>query len=74
VRQNEKLIQNYSRKTGREGPALRFMLFKMRVCGLINDSVSSSNYIASNDRMINEMKRIWKEAVVTYFKILFQDT
>jgi hypothetical protein len=27
---------------------------QMSVCGLFNDSVSSSDYVASNDRMINE--------------------
>jgi hypothetical protein len=36
-------------------------------CGLFNDTVSSSYYTASDDRMINELKRIWKKAVVTYF-------
>jgi hypothetical protein len=29
-----------------------------------NDTVSSSDYVASNGRMINELERIWKEAVV----------
>jgi hypothetical protein len=42
------------------------------ICGLFNDTVSSSDYIASNDRVItnNEQERIWKEAVVTYCKVL----
>jgi hypothetical protein len=31
---------------------------------LINGSVSSSDYIELNDRMINELERIWKEIVV----------
>jgi hypothetical protein len=36
---------------------------------LFNDAVSNSGYIglASNDKMINELERIWKDAVVTYF-------
>jgi hypothetical protein len=34
------------------------------VCGLFNDAVSSSDYIGSNDRVINESKRMLKEAVV----------
>jgi hypothetical protein len=31
--------------------------------GLFNDAVNSSDYVASN-YMINEVVRIWKEAVV----------
>jgi hypothetical protein len=34
------------------------------VCGLFNDAVSSSDYVASNDRMINELEWIWKDAIV----------
>jgi hypothetical protein len=34
-------------------------------CGLFNDSVSISDYIASNGRIIDELERIWKEAAVT---------
>jgi hypothetical protein len=33
------------------------------ICGLFNEAVSSS---ASNDRMHNELERIWKEVVVAY--------
>jgi len=33
---------------------------------LINDSVSNSEYVAPNDRMIGECERIWKEVVVLY--------
>jgi hypothetical protein len=33
--------------------------------GLFNDSVSTSGYTASNERMNNELERIWKEAVIT---------
>jgi hypothetical protein len=36
----------------------------MFICGLFNDAFSSSDYIASNGRMINELQRIWKEAIV----------
>jgi hypothetical protein len=32
---------------------------------LFNDAVSSSDYTASNDRMINKLEMIWKEAVMT---------
>jgi hypothetical protein len=32
-------------------------------CGLFNNTVSSSDYIASNNRMNNEFKRMWKEVV-----------
>jgi hypothetical protein len=32
--------------------------------GLFNDAVSSSVHIQLNDTMINELERIWKEAVV----------
>jgi hypothetical protein len=31
-------------------------------CGLFNDDVNSSDYIASNDRMNNEIERMCKEA------------
>jgi hypothetical protein len=36
------------------------------IYSLLNDFVSSSDYIESNKRIIvnNEMERIWKEAVV----------
>jgi hypothetical protein len=34
------------------------------ICGIFNDAVSSSDYIASIDRKINELEMIWKEAVV----------
>jgi hypothetical protein len=40
------------------------------VCGLFNNAVSSSDYIASNNMMVNELERIWKEAVMVYFKLL----
>jgi hypothetical protein len=42
------------------------------VRGLFNDAVSSLNYKTSNDRMMNELKSIWKEAVVAQFKVLSQ--
>jgi hypothetical protein len=35
------------------------------ICGLFNDAVSSSDCIASNDTIINELERMWKEAVVS---------
>jgi hypothetical protein len=34
------------------------------ICFLFNDAVNSSDYIVSDDRMINELERMWKEAVV----------
>jgi hypothetical protein len=34
-------------------------------CGLFNDAASSSNYIASNYMMNNELERKWKEVVAT---------
>jgi hypothetical protein len=36
-------------------------------CGLFNDAVSSSDCIASNDRMNNELEKIWKEGIVAKF-------
>jgi hypothetical protein len=36
----------------------KFYLF---ICGLLNDAVSSSDFLPSND---NELERIWKEAAV----------
>jgi hypothetical protein len=42
-----------------------FTLHHIRfICGLFNDAVSSSDYIAPDDRMINELEMIWKEMVV----------
>jgi hypothetical protein len=38
----------------------------MFVCGLFNDAVCSSDYIASNDRTVNKIERIRKEAAVAY--------
>jgi hypothetical protein len=34
------------------------------LCGLFNGDVNSSDYLASNNRLIIELERIWKEAVV----------
>jgi hypothetical protein len=34
------------------------------ICGLSNKAVSSSDYTALNNRMINELERIWKEVVM----------
>jgi hypothetical protein len=31
---------------------------------LFNEAASSSDYIVLNDRMINELENMWKEAVV----------
>jgi hypothetical protein len=36
----------------------------LRICDLFNDAVSNPDFIVSNGRMINELERIWKEAVV----------
>lgn len=33
------------------------------VCGSFNDDVCSSDYIVSNDEIVNELVRMWKEAV-----------
>jgi hypothetical protein len=44
----------------------RSMRCYVKVCGLFNDAVNRSDYIASNDRMVlfNELERMWKEVVV----------
>jgi hypothetical protein len=42
------------------------------VYGLFNDDVSTSDHIASDDRMINELEIIWKEAVMAEIKELSQ--
>jgi hypothetical protein len=34
------------------------------LCGLFNDTISSSDNIALDDRMINELERIRKEVVM----------
>jgi hypothetical protein len=40
------------------------------ICGLFNDAVSSLDCIALNDTVINELERMWKEAVMAQFKVL----
>jgi hypothetical protein len=49
--------------------ALLLFLF---ISDFFNDAVTSSDNVASNDRMISEyeLERIWKEAAMTYFKVL----
>jgi hypothetical protein len=39
-------------------------LFHFSIYSLLNNSVSSSGYMLSNDRMNNELERMWKEAVM----------
>jgi hypothetical protein len=34
------------------------------ISGLFNDAVSSKDYAPSNDTVINELERLWKEAFV----------
>jgi hypothetical protein len=48
-------------------PCLSTHTFYSFIYSLFNDAFNSSDYIASNERMIvnNELERIWKEAVVT---------
>jgi hypothetical protein len=41
-----------------------FCVYYLFICGLFNHAVSSSECIASNQMMINELERIWKESVV----------
>jgi hypothetical protein len=43
---------------------LLILKFKLFICSLFNDAISSSDYIASDDRMKHELQRIWNEAVV----------
>jgi hypothetical protein len=40
----------------------------------INGAVSNPDYVQLNDSMIvdNQLERIWKEAIDTYFKVLSQ--
>jgi hypothetical protein len=40
----------------------KYILFAVFICGVFNDTVSSSDYIAQ--LMNNELEKIWKEAVV----------
>lgn len=37
---------------------------------LFEDAVCSSDYIPSNDTTVNDLERIWKEAVVATFQLL----
>jgi hypothetical protein len=43
---------------------LPFLFICLFICDLFNNCVSSSDYIASNNRTINELEGMWKEAVV----------
>jgi hypothetical protein len=43
---------------------------KLLNCGLCNGAVSSSDYIALNGRMVNELARMWKEVVMVCFEAL----
>jgi hypothetical protein len=47
----------------------RFHLF---IYDLLNDDVTSSGYVVSNDWMISEWERMRKDVFVAYFKVLFQ--
>jgi hypothetical protein len=40
------------------------------ICGLFSNVATSSDYTASDDGLINELERTWKEAVVAKFKVL----
>jgi hypothetical protein len=41
------------------------------ICGLFNDTFISSDYITLNERMMNELERMWNEAVVAKFRVLY---
>jgi hypothetical protein len=43
----------------------------MCVYSLFNDDVSSLNYTLLNGRMINELERTWKHAVMAQFRYNF---
>jgi len=45
-----------------------FILF---ICNLFNDAARNSDYVASCDSVgINtELERMWKDAIISYFKI-----
>jgi hypothetical protein len=39
------------------------------LCGLFYDAVSTSDYIQSNNQVVNnELERRWKEAAMPYFR------
>jgi hypothetical protein len=40
------------------------------ICDLRNGTVSSSDYMMFDDRMINELERMWKEVVTACFNVL----
>lgn len=42
------------------------------LCSLFNDAFNISYCVASKDEMLNEMERIWKEAVVAYLRYYIQ--
>jgi hypothetical protein len=43
-----------------------YSMFACFHCGLLNDGFSSSDYAAWNGRMVKEVERIWKEAVMAW--------
>jgi hypothetical protein len=40
---------------------------------LFSNAFSSSDCVASKDRKINELERMWKEAFVAWFKIVYRN-
>jgi hypothetical protein len=45
------------------------VVFYLFIYGLFNDAVWNSHYTVLNGRVIHELERIWKDAVVAYFKV-----
>jgi hypothetical protein len=56
----------YNDRLSRIRYSLRRPNIYLFIYGLFNDAISSSDYIASNNRMVlnNELEWIWKEAAV----------
>jgi hypothetical protein len=44
--------------------------FILLIYDLFSNTLSGSDYIASDEGMIKELERIWKEASMAYFKVL----
>jgi hypothetical protein len=57
-------------QSSREGIKVFSFKIYLFLYGLLKEAITLSDYIASKDKMVSELERIWKEAVVTYFREL----
>jgi hypothetical protein len=51
-------------QNSREGIKAFYLKIYLFIYGLLKEDITPSDYRASKDRMVSELERIWKEAVV----------